>query len=237
MANFKTHLGVAAIASGGLSTLCLGAGLATPQQVVVLTILGSAGGILPDIDLDHSSPTKIMFTALALLVAFFALFSKSATYSLLELWLLWGACYFCIRYMAWRIFSDLTSHRGIYHSLVAALFFYFLTTTLAYYLFDWNPVAAWLAGFLVFFGYMVHLALDEIYSVDFSDKRLKKSFGTALKLIDPRHLKNSVLMSFAAVLVFFMTPDFSYFWDVLSDGNTWGTLASRLLPQGSWFEF
>lgn len=125
MANFKMHLGVAAIGSGMVATLCLGAGLASVQEVAILSLLGTIGGLLPDIDLDHSTPTRLMFTALGLLLAFLAMFFKAAHYSVLELWLVWGATYLAVRYLAWRMFSDLTSHRGIFHSLAAALFFVF----------------------------------------------------------------------------------------------------------------
>ena len=31
-------------------------------------------------------------------------------------------------------------------------------------------------------GYLMHLVLDEAYSVDFNNKRIKRSFGTALSL-------------------------------------------------------
>ena len=50
-----------------------------------------------------------------------------------------------------------------------------------------NAGVAWLAGGFMAIGYLTHLILDEIYSVDVMDTRLKASFGTALKLIDPRH--------------------------------------------------
>ncbi len=35
---------------------------------------------------------------------------------------------------------------------------------------------------MVTIGYIVHLVLDEIYSVDLKNRKIKKSFGTALKL-------------------------------------------------------
>ncbi|MDM8546765.1 metal-dependent hydrolase [Candidatus Venteria ishoeyi] len=235
MANFKMHLGVAAIGSGMVATLCLGAGLASVQEVAILSLLGTIGGLLPDIDLDHSTPTRLMFTALGLLLAFLAMFFKAAHYSVLELWLVWGATYLAVRYLAWRMFSDLTSHRGIFHSLAAALFFCFLGTAIAYHQFDAPRLTAWLVGFFLLLGYIIHLALDEIYSVDFENRRLKRSFGTALKLIDSRHLNNSGMMLGFVLLLFFMTPDFSPVTDALSNANTWQQLGSHLLPQGTWF--
>ena len=34
----------------------------------------------------------------------------------------------------------------------------------------------------VFWGYLIHLILDEIYSVDITGRKIKKSFGSALKI-------------------------------------------------------
>jgi hypothetical protein len=39
----------------------------------------------------------------------------------------------------------------------------------------------------LFIGFLTHLVLDEIYSVDVMDVHIKKSFGTALKLVDTRN--------------------------------------------------
>ena len=118
MANFTTHLTVTAVGSGMLATTCLGAGIASPGDVIVLCLAGALGGILPDIDLDHSRPTKLMFTALAMVLAFCVVFHRTATYSILELWLLGGFVYCAIRYIGWRLFAELTVHRGIFHSVV-----------------------------------------------------------------------------------------------------------------------
>ena len=76
MANFKTHLSVAAGCSGVLTTGCLAVGLATPQHVWLYFALGTLGGILPDIDANNSIPGRMLFSFFALIVAFSALFSK-----------------------------------------------------------------------------------------------------------------------------------------------------------------
>ena len=236
MANFKVHFAGAALGSGALSTLALGSGLAQAEEIVLLAVLGTVGGLLPDIDLDHSSPSKMMFTGLALVFAFIVLFSKAASYSLLELWIAWGFIYIAIRYALWEMFGRFTVHRGIFHSLVAALFFWFLVTTLAYYLFDLGQVLAWLCGLFVFLGYLIHLGLDEFYSVDFIGKRLKASFGTALKVYSYKDWQTSALMAGAMVLFWLMTPDAGPFLEQLGSGETWGRLGRSLWPQGMWFE-
>jgi hypothetical protein len=235
MANFKTHLAVAAIGSGCLATVCLAAGLAQPKEVVLLALAGTAGGILPDIDLDHATPTKILFTALALVTAFMVLVSKADSYSLIELWIVWGVSYASVRYLAWYLFSELTVHRGIYHSQLAVVLFCFIGTALSYQLFDFPQRLSWLMGIFVGLGYELHLALDELYSVDFMNKRIKRSFGTATKLFDYKNITSSSLMAATVVLMFFMLPPIDDLWLLLSDGQTYQHLGGRIFPSGGWF--
>jgi exopolysaccharide biosynthesis WecB/TagA/CpsF family protein len=65
----------------------------------------------------------------------------------------------------------------------------------------------------IFFGVLVHLTLDEVYSVETSGARagksrsggrtiyLKNSFGTALKLIDYKHMHSTIAFYVAALLL------------------------------------
>src|SRR5581483_8048964 len=73
----------------------------------------------------------------------------------------------------------LTVHRGMFHSTPAMLI-----AGLAVFLLDKGsdmPVRLFLAGG-VMIGFLSHLVLDEVFSVDFLGLRLKKSAGSALKL-------------------------------------------------------
>lgn len=237
MANFKTHVTVAAVGSGLLSTLCLGAGIIHPSNLILFSVLGTIGGILPDIDLDHAAPTKILFTALGLLSAFFILSQQADNYSIIELWLVGGFSYAVVRYLVWQKFNELTVHRGVFHSIAAMLFFTFLTTAIAYHVFNFSRLGAWIAGGFIAYGFLIHLFLDEYYSVDFMNKRLKRSFGTALKLIDKRSPISSVLMCGSAALVFFITPSATEFTHMLFSGQTYQNIWLSFFPSGTWFNF
>lgn len=235
MANFKTHINVAAIASVAAATLCLGMGAAQPRHIAMLTLLGTVGGILPDIDLDHAAPTKIMFTVLALLAVFLVLTGKAAYYSLIELWLAAILVYTAVRYPLFQWFNHYTQHRGIFHSLVAALMFWFFVTATAFHVFDLDASTAWLAGFFVFFGYIIHLCLDEFFSVDFMNKRVKRSFGSALKLLDWKNRRISMLMAGTAFILFFISPPADEFQNGFFSIQAWENLHGHLLPKGRWF--
>ena len=80
-------------------------------------------------------------------------------------------------------------------------------------------------------GFLTHLILDEIYSVDVMDTRIKASFGTALKLFDYRHLGHSAAMAAATVLVFLVTPPTRIFLESITSRTLWVGLNQRLLPQ------
>ena len=82
MANFNTHLAVAAVGSGLCATVAL-AGHAAPQNyLLTLTLAGTIGGILPDIDLDKAIPVGDLVQRACGIGAFIALFSFSSQYSI-----------------------------------------------------------------------------------------------------------------------------------------------------------
>ena len=84
-------------------------------------------------------------------------------------------------------------------------------------------------------GYLTHLMLDEIYSVDVMDTRIKASFGTALKLVDIKHPGQTAAMAIATVLAFMLTPPTKMFVENITSRALWTELQHRLLPRERWF--
>jgi len=235
MANFKTHLSVAAALSGCLATGFLEVGIAAPKDVWFYFALGTLGGILPDIDANNSIPGRMLFSFFAMVLAFLTLFSRANAYSIVELSILWMVTYMVVRYIIFQMFAKLTVHRGIFHSILAAIFFCFLTTDISYYLFSLNALNAWVAGLFVFIGYLIHLILDEMYSVDLIGTKIKKSFGTALKIIST-NMKATSLLLLATVLVFHMTPSTERFVKTVLSFDTYKSVKVKLLPKARWFK-
>ena len=85
MADFRTHVAVASTVSGVIAIGGMVAGVATPKEVVLFFCAGSIGGVLPDIDSDHTIPVQILFSFLSVALAFMSVFSKADTYSVVEL--------------------------------------------------------------------------------------------------------------------------------------------------------
>ena len=237
MADFKTHLSVAGTLSGVLAIGCLHTGLAEPRDTLLFFTMGTVGGVLPDIDSDHSIPVKLLFSCLATLAAFFGVFSKIGAYSIVESILLWVAVFVIVRYLVFELFKRFTVHRGVFHSLLAAVFFCFLSATLLYDVFALSNVLAWLSGGFILIGYLIHLLLDELYSVDMMGVRLKKSFGTALKPISFTYLKASIALIAATLVLYLFVPELSSFMQWLGDVKLYDALRHNLLPQDGWFGF
>lgn len=230
MANFNTHITVAATASGLMSVLCLQVGLVTQNEAVLLAAVGSFGGILPDVDLQRSYPSRIMFSLMATFSAFMMIFSMENNLSVVELWLLGLVVFLVIRFPIWRVFHKYTTHRGSIHSITAAFSATFVTAALAHSWLAYSPFVAWLAASFMLLGFLVHLVLDEIYSVDFSNRRIKRSFGTALKIIDTRKPAKAGVLLVATLLAWYAAPSSQPFWDTLSSKQTYQIISARMLP-------
>ena len=237
MADFKTHLSVAGALSGTAAIGCLYSGLTEPTGTLLLFSAGTIGGILPDIDSDHSIPVSLLFSCLATLAAFFSVFSRINTYSLAEAILLWVAVFLLVRYLAFELFKRFTVHRGVFHSLLAAVFFCFLGATVLHEAFALSSVLSWLSGAFILFGYFIHLLLDELYSVDMMGVRLKKSFGTALKPISFANLKASMALVVATLALYLFVPESASFIHELGDVKLYDAVWHRLLPRQGWFGF
>lgn len=235
MANFTTHMAVGTVVAGTLGTLTLAADVVAPENVVNVTLACVVGSILPDIDLQKSRAGRGMFTGLAIFFSFAVLFSLVMQFSIAELWILWLGALVGVRYGLYAIFHRLSVHRGNWHSLMAGLLVSALTAIAFKYVFGRHEGVAWLAAGFMFIGYMVHLILDEIYSVDIAGHRLKASFGTALKFFDKRYPTAAIAMATATAIALVFTPSPKTFFDGMASKDMWAGLNEKMWPEQSWF--
>ncbi len=236
MADFATHLGWGAVGAGLAASATYAADVVPSSELLTLTMAGVVGSVLPDIDLEKTVPARSLFTGLGLVLAFIVLFNFKASYSIIELWIIWLGVFCAIRYGLYHLFEARTNHRGIFHSILAGLFFMVLTAVLLTYGIGREPLVAWMAGLFVFFGYLIHLTLDEIYAVDITGAHLKRSFGTALKLFDRRSIRASSTMLAALFIVLAMAPSAADFLRIMRPNQVTQFFRERMFPQGRWFE-
>ncbi|MEM0969275.1 MAG: metal-dependent hydrolase [Verrucomicrobiota bacterium] len=180
MAGFHTHvststaLGVAYGSAGyflydmPLTTSAIAAGLC------------GISGMLPDLDGDTGVPVREVVAAVAavvpaLMLDCFAMWGLDRESTVLAA----AAVYLFIRYGVARAFKHLTRHRGMWHSIPAAInvaLIAFLITSyqeLGFRLFKSGAVLL---------GFLSHLILDEMWSINWLTGRSKRSHGTAFKL-------------------------------------------------------
>jgi len=184
MANFNTHISVAAAGSGLATIICTASFHLAVFDACLLCLLGIIAGLLPDIDSDHSVPIKWMFRLLTVLALLAVLIF---TASLPPLYLLGSLCTTALlmHFVVFKLFKKMTIHRGLFHSVPAALLFGLLILWLGKYLLHWSLMFSWLAAAFACGGYLLHLILDELFSVDLLGGQLKDSFGSALTIFSP----------------------------------------------------
>jgi hypothetical protein len=181
MAGFKTHITVSSllgVAYGGTAHFMYGVPL--PTCALAAGLCG-VSGMLPDIDSDSSTPQRESLAFASAVVPMMLLHRFQHWGMSPEGIVLAGAAvYALIRFGAAALLRLYTVHRGMFHSLPAAIVF----GELAFLLASGDDVRLRIfKAAAVSIGYLSHLLLDEIYSVEWSHGlRLKSSFGTALKL-------------------------------------------------------
>ncbi|WP_048308777.1 metal-dependent hydrolase [Halomonas sp. PR-M31] len=218
MANFRTHLSVATVAGVLVGLGGRQMSLWPTLEAVPITVLIAFGGILPDIDSDNSHAVRLVFTLLAALatVSGALMFQEQLAPGMLLM--LCAVLFLGIRYVLSAVFKHFSVHRGIWHSLLATLLGSLLTACASYQFFLESAWMAWAHGLALGFGMMVHLLLDECYSVDLVGIRVKRSFGTALKFFDYREPLNSLLMLLLMSALIPWLPPWSALTQLVSQG-------------------
>jgi membrane-bound metal-dependent hydrolase YbcI (DUF457 family) len=207
MANFRTHLiGGAVVASGG-AFAAYAQGLSDAAQTQALFAVGVASSLLPDIDADDSKPVRAVFDIAGIVLGFLIAFLFAHRLAVVDLMLVWAAIWLAVRFPLRFVFAHFTVHRGIWHSLLMALVLALGAAVVAELVLGLPGELAWLVGGFVLLGYLTHLTLDEIASVDLLGRRVKRSFGTALKPLSLNAWPASLALIGLLVLLAGLSPD------------------------------
>jgi membrane-bound metal-dependent hydrolase YbcI (DUF457 family) len=226
MANFRVHILGAAIPSALAAGMALVGGLVTPVLAGVCFGLGVLGGILPDIDAESSVPTRIIFGALAVAAATAVALALAAVVAP-ALVVLAGVMSFVLVRIGLRAFTGwLCVHRGLVHSLPFAALVGVAVVYAAWQVFHLSPTRAWLMGVFLTAGFLVHLTLDELYSVDLLGARMKKSFGTALKLGSRRQLIGTTALYAGVIALVALGPPADKFIRDVTAKRTWAAITA-----------
>ena len=202
MANYREHITVSTLVGlgYGLGTVVLG-GFSWVQGALAGWI-AAVGGLLPDLDLPTSRPVRELFGLVAVIGPLLVvgpllhLARVEATSETILLALIVTSL--AVRFGAPELIRVFAKHRGMFHSLPAML----IAAEVVYLAYPNRLVSVRLvmAG-AVAAGFLSHLLLDELYSVQVKNGKLrtKASFGTAVKWAGPRFVPN--VLTYAAVML------------------------------------
>lgn len=116
MANFRTHITVSSIIGIGFGAVSYASGLGLPVSILSAGLCG-ASGMLPDMDTDSRSLREVLsFAAVFVSVLVIQHVDQLATMLLAA-----ALIYIFIRFLLGFIIVGLTSHRGMFHSIPAAI--------------------------------------------------------------------------------------------------------------------
>jgi membrane-bound metal-dependent hydrolase YbcI (DUF457 family) len=202
MAGFKTHLTASTLlgaAYGGAAHVYFG----VPASSCLLAGgLTSLAGLLPDVDSNSGRPLQegVAFCAAVVPMMLVDRFAQLGMRP--ESIVMAGALvYLFVRFFVGEFLRRFTVHRGMLHSLPAAAIFGLLAFLLSCH--SDLRLRMFKAG-AVTLGYLSHLVLDELYSVGWrwGRPRLKKSFGTALKMFSHNWLATTLTYAVLVVLAY-----------------------------------
>jgi membrane-bound metal-dependent hydrolase YbcI (DUF457 family) len=206
MADFRTHMTVSTAAGVLYGLGGYQAGLPW-ESCVIGGALCSVSGMLPDLDSDSGIPLREA-------VAFSSAFIPMLLVDRLQrigcshemMLLITVGVYFFLRFGIAEIFRRYTVHRGMWHSIPAAL----TASLFAFLVSSCDDINLRLFKTVsIFIGFMSHILLDEIWSVEYRRGRytFKHSFGTALKFWSQNRVANVFSYSLLALLCFLAYQD------------------------------
>lgn len=117
------HLSIAASSSSILAVLGVNLNVMDFSHAPWLIFLGIVGGMLPDVDAVNSKPVRLLFNVLALLSATAVLSALKNYVAAYQALLLAGGIYWLTRFLVLASIKRFTVHRGIFHSVLALIFF------------------------------------------------------------------------------------------------------------------
>lgn len=190
MADFKAHTSVGTLWGLLLGTVSVISDFCSLIGGIVILFLATTSSAAPDIDSDTGRPRELVLSFLGIAIPIVLLFNISDSTSSENILAATLISFFLVRYILGYLLAKFTVHRGLWHSIPAAV----LCSEITYLLFFDLPVKVRLLYALsVLGGFISHLLMDEMYSVKVLALDTKRSFGTALKFTGPSKLQTFLL--------------------------------------------
>ena len=207
MADFKTHITTSTalgVIFGGVGHFGFNVPL---EHAIVAGGLCSVAGMLPDLDSKSGIPQREMLSFVSVIVPMLMLPRLEALNFTNEDKVFFASvAYVLIRFGVGGLFRKYTKHRGMWHSIPAAMIAGLVTFVICLSTsFEIRLFKAW----AVVLGFVSHLFLDEIYAVNWEGKlpKTKKSFGTAMKFFGKSRFNNVMTYTKLSILILLVIGD------------------------------
>lgn len=207
MAAFREHITVSGMLGLGYGVTAYTAYGFSPIESALAGFLTAFGGMLPDLDSQSSRPVRELFGILAAVgpllilgdvLQIFHLPSNKEAGALVFIGL-----YLLIRFGGSWLIGKVAVHRGMFHSIPAACIAGQITFLAC------SSSAVETKGMIaigIAIGFLSHLILDEVYSVEWNGVRLKlkRSAGSAMKMAGKNQAANIVTYGLLLTLSYAM---------------------------------
>ena len=200
MPGFRVHITGSSIVGAGYGLAAWQVGDMHPATCALGGGLCAVAGMMPDLDSGPGIPLRECVAFAAAVVPIMMIHRFQHFGMPLEAIILCGAAlYLAIRFGAAWVLKNYSIHRGMFHSLPAAAIAG-QVTFLAFAAEE--PLRRYFVSSAVVLGFLTHLVLDEIWSVQLGmfGPKFKKSFGTALKFHGPTMWPNVLTYVLTAIL-------------------------------------
>ena len=194
MAAYREHITVSGILGVAYATAAVFLFSYSLVQAAIVAVLTWVAGMLPDLDSESGRPIRELSGVVAAFAPLLMLQHAQAAGIRGDRAMLFSiVSYALVKYGGAFLLGKLTVHRGMFHSIPALLIASELTF-LAYHSEELRVRALMAVG--VGIGFLSHLVLDEMYSVQWDGMkvRLAKSSGSAMKFFGSEALPNGVTM-------------------------------------------
>ena len=194
MAGYREHVsvsGILGVAYGCAAVFMFGY---TISQAAIAAILTWVAGMLPDLDSESGKPIRELFGVTAAIAPILLIQHVHAIGMHSDRAMLFAmVSYGIVRYGGAFMLAKLTVHRGMFHS-IPALIIAAEVTFLAYHSNDIKVRMLMSIG--TGLGFLSHLVLDEMYSVQWDGAKVKlaRSAGSAMKFFGSDALPNGITM-------------------------------------------
>lgn len=208
MAQYQSHISFSVVVGIAYAAIGIFFFNIFPELAFLASAIIVITGMLPDIDAKSSAPARELGGLLAAVspIALIELYPGVRAGGIARVALVVVFCYFMTRVVVVRLLQRFTVHRGMVHSIPAAIITFEIVYLLFWDLYWSDRLYVGIAGFV---GFLSHLVLDASGNIDLLGKALGKAEKkpAALKLASDRMGPTVFIYASMLVLGWFVARD------------------------------